>query len=360
MLATLLHQAPAATSPAPAPSVSPSPTPEASAVPPLPFTDWRRRVLAAHNVIVVGNPQSGKSTLTRAFLPALAKLGDICILDPHGTRNRWPWQAIGSGRDYVAIAHALDLLADELDQRYQQPAALRRLSIIIDEVPSITLHQKQPWERTYPQLVFEGAKADMRTWILAQSAQVEPLGLKGKGDLRTSLTWLYLGEQAIAQCAACAAQPYPAALEQRGVVLPIDTTPLAVYARLPVDEHAQWMVPPAAHGSAPVQSAEPHPNAVQPGSAVPPEPAEPAHQAATDALNLNLDDLRKLAHALRLYAGGSGKVKAIEQAFRCRKGGGSVYQRAHWLVTQALAEQRSTASDDDPDDPPGAFGFLNQ
>jgi hypothetical protein len=118
------------------------------------------------------------------------------------------------------------------------------LNVVIDEVPSITLHIKREWETHYPQLVFEGAKAGIKTWVLTQSAQVRPLGLEGKGDLRSSLTWLYLGEQAIERCPASASQPYPAAIEHRGEVRPIDTSPLPVYARLPVAEQAQWVWQP--------------------------------------------------------------------------------------------------------------------
>jgi hypothetical protein len=131
-----------------------------------------------------------------------------------------------------------------MTRRYQQRGPHTPLTVVIDEVPSITLHIKREWETHYPQLVFEGAKARVKTWVLTQSAQVRPLGLEGKGDLRSSLTWLYLGEQAIERCPTCAAQPYPAAIEHRGEVRPIDTSPLPVYARLPVAEQAQWVWQP--------------------------------------------------------------------------------------------------------------------
>ena len=224
-----------------------APPPAAATAPPttapLPFTHWRKLVHTAHNVIVVGAPQSGKSTLTRAFLPALAHSGQICLIDPHDQANDWPWPALGSGRDYPAIAQALAHLTDEMTRRYRRPGPHPPLAVIIDEVPSITLHRKREWETHYPQLVFEGAKVRLKTWILTQSAQVKPLGLEGKGDLRDSLLFLYLGPFAIEQCPASASQPYPAAIEHRGRIQPIDTTPLPVYAQLPVPEEARWHAP---------------------------------------------------------------------------------------------------------------------
>jgi hypothetical protein len=122
----------------------------------------------------------------------------------------------------------------------------------MDEVPSITLHCKRDWETHYPQLVFEGAKANIKTWVLTQSAQVRPLGLEGKGDLRDSLLFLYLGEQALERCPACATQAYPAAIEYRGTIQPIDTSPLPVYARLPVAEQARWLWQPPAPPRSPI------------------------------------------------------------------------------------------------------------
>jgi hypothetical protein len=53
-------------------------------------------------------------------------------------------------------------------------------------------------------------------------------------------------------------------------------------------------------------------------------------------LNLTPDELQRLVHALSLHAQGSGKVKALEQAFDCRKGGSMLYQRASWLFDQAI------------------------
>jgi ABC-type protease/lipase transport system fused ATPase/permease subunit len=78
VLHTLLAAAPPLAAPAAPPTTAP-----------LPFTHWRKLVHTAHNVIVVGAPQSGKSTLTRAFLSALANSGQICLIDPHDQANDW-------------------------------------------------------------------------------------------------------------------------------------------------------------------------------------------------------------------------------------------------------------------------------
>lgn len=337
VLHTLLAAAPAQTPPAAQPAAAPART----AAAPLPFTHWRKLVLAAHNVIVVGVPQSGKSTLTRAFLPALANIGQICLIDPHDQANDWPWPALGSGRDYAAIEQALADLTDEMNRRYRRPRPHPPLVAVIDEVPSITLHRRRAWETHYPQLVFEGAKVQITTWVLTQSAQVKPLGLEGKGDLRDSLLFLYLGPFAVEQCPACAGQPYPAAIEHHGQVHAIDTTPLAVYAQLPVPEEAQWHAPTAAPheppATAPAEDAAPH----EPPATAPPADTPPAGGAAdTDAriAPAGAEEIRKLSRALRHAARGAGKHEAIYVGWGLKRGGGPQYKRAEALFDLALNE----------------------
>jgi hypothetical protein len=209
----------------------------------LPLREWRKLVLQAPNVIVAGAPGTGKTTVAWSFMHAFAQRGTLCCIDPHGLINAWPWEPHGSGRDYAAVAATLAALTDEMTARYQTRGPHPPLTVLIDEVPSITLHSKRAWETHYPQLVFEGRKVGITTFILAQSTLVKPLGLDGKGDLRTSLLWLYLGDFAIEQCAACAEQPYPAALAYRGKVQPIDTAGILAYARLPIDPSARWEAP---------------------------------------------------------------------------------------------------------------------
>jgi len=341
MLHTLLAAAP----PPAAAAAHPTTAPAGTAPAPLPFTHWRKLVHTAHNVIVVGAPQSGKSTLTRAFLPALAHGGQICLIDPHDQANDWPWPAIGSGRDYPAIGQALAGLTDEMNRRYRRPGPHPPLAVIIDEVPSITLHRKREWETHYPQLVFEGAKVRLKTWILTQSAQVKPLGLEGKGDLRDSLLFLYLGPFAIEQCPACAHQPYPAAIEHRGRIQPIDTTPLPIYAQLPVAPTAAWPIPTAAPDmpdpdSAPAEDADlrdPSP-ADEPTAA----PAADSHTADSIA-PATAEEIRKLSRALRHAARGAGKHEAIYVGWGRKRGGGPQYKRAEALFDLALKEMEDAS-----------------
>ncbi|NJK82249.1 MAG: hypothetical protein HC914_21305, partial [Chloroflexaceae bacterium] len=151
-----------------------------------------------------------------------------------------------------AVAHVLEALTDEMTARYRRRGGHTPLTVVIDEVPSITLHCKRGWETHYPQLVFEGRKVALRTFILTQSAQVKPLGLEGKGDLRESLLFVYLGAFAVEHCPASAAQRFPAAIEWWGQVRAIDTTPLPAYARLPVPEQARWEPPMSADTPVPL------------------------------------------------------------------------------------------------------------
>jgi ABC-type oligopeptide transport system ATPase subunit len=291
----------------------------------VPWSEWKKRVLESENIIVVGAPGDGKTTLTRAFLPLFAAVNDILILDPHDLRNDWPWTAVGSGRDYGAIVATLEHLTDEMDRRYKSKVQVRPLLVVIDEVPSVTLYAKKAWEEHYPPLVFEGRKVGIHTWVMTQSAQVRPLGLEGKGDLRKSLTWVYLGEFAVEKCPQAADLEFPAAIEFRGRINPIDTSALPTYARLNVQAERQYALPERSERSDAVQ---PHLNAAERTTA---ERSERSVQEIKSSDMMTPDERSKTEKAIELYTTGKSKQAALEQAWGIRKGGSAGWKRASTL-----------------------------
>ena len=117
--------------------------------------------------------------------------------------------------------------------------------------------------------------------------------------------------------------------------------------------------------------------------AVPPQPGVPAILAAAPTLTPSTDnealnapptpeEIQRLGHTLRLYAVSRSKRRAIEQGFRCSKGGGLVWRRASRLFDLAVAGDRASdvlpdnpgdaapaGGDGDDDDVPPAFRRLN-
>jgi|GEM_PF-2980983 len=83
--------------------------------------------------------------------------------------------------------------------------------------------------------------------------------------------------------------------------------------------------------------------------------ATPTPAPSTDDEALNApptpEEIQRLGHTLRLYAVSRSKRRAIEQGFRCSKGGGLVWRRASRLFDLAVAGDR--ASDVLPDTPDG-------
>jgi hypothetical protein len=100
-------------------------------------------------------------------------------------------------------------------------------------------------------------------------------------------------------------------------------------------------------------------------------PATGATQAlANDDAALNApptaDEIRRLGHALRLYAVERSKQRAIETAFRCSKGAGQTWRRASRLFDLAIAgghaRDNAPAGADRPDssdDVPPPFRRLS-
>jgi hypothetical protein len=84
----------------------------------IPWRQWRVWVVKAHHLFIVGNTDSGKTTLARALLPG--KKGVILVVDPKNRPGKWGGiAAIGLDDDaeYTQIEQALQMVLAELRQR---------------------------------------------------------------------------------------------------------------------------------------------------------------------------------------------------------------------------------------------------
>jgi hypothetical protein len=76
--------------------------PVTAAAPPadtvVPWKTWRVQAVKAHHLLIIGNTDSGKTTLVRALLPG--KRGALLVIDPKNRPGKWGQiQAIGLDDD---------------------------------------------------------------------------------------------------------------------------------------------------------------------------------------------------------------------------------------------------------------------
>ena len=226
-------QPPVAVMPA-APVVTPATipaTPEAAAAqtaappPALSLERTLRALTDSLHLMLVGESNAGKSTAAEAVLAARVQAGDqVLILDPHADPTIWRGlPAVGTGRDYAAIAVAMERLLAEMSDRYQRKAAgdtsYPPVSLFIDEWPAIQLHCKNAGA-FMAQMAQEARKVGMRLVVLTQSDRVESLGLSGKGDVRENFTMLLLGNKATAAIPETARMSRPGAIRRGAQLVP--------------------------------------------------------------------------------------------------------------------------------------------
>lgn len=84
-----------------------------------------------------------------------------------------------------------------------------------------------------------------------------------------------------------------------------------------------------------VNGRSPHSDARSSGSERSAFSPQAAENDASEVLNVNADELRRLTKALALRAQGKSKQEAIETAFECKKGAGEAWRRASTLFDAA-------------------------
>lgn len=158
----------------------PAPDPAQLAAGPAPLLPV---LLQAQRLIVGGGSDSGKSTLAKHLIAGRAEDSQIIMIDPHSPSKVLGFDVIGAGRDYGAIAQALESLELLMHERYTDVAAglmgyfsHSRLSIFIDEWTGIIEAIPEAGGRLKT-LLTESRKVNMFLCLLTHATTLDGLGL---------------------------------------------------------------------------------------------------------------------------------------------------------------------------------------
>ena len=153
----------------------------------------------ADRVLIKGSSNAGKTNLLKHIASDRVISGDVFVIDPHTSPNKWGnCQVIGGGSNYNEVSSTLDSFISEMVSRYQDLAegiaseeSFKPLTIIIDEFMSISGQCKNAKD-VIVRLITESRKASFSLFIGTHSDRVESLGLKGQGDIREGLVFVHL------------------------------------------------------------------------------------------------------------------------------------------------------------------------
>lgn len=164
--------------------VAPAPPPPAAAgqlgpgLPPL-----LPRLVGAQRLIIAGNSDAGKTTLIKWMIAHRADHSAIVVIDPHAPSKILGYDCIGAGRDYEAIAAALESLVELMSNRYEDVrlgvmnyGQHQRISVFIDEWTGIVQNIKDAG-RLLAILLVESRKVNIHLTVIAHSTTIEALGL---------------------------------------------------------------------------------------------------------------------------------------------------------------------------------------
>ncbi|MCB0207928.1 MAG: hypothetical protein KDJ52_01285 [Anaerolineae bacterium] len=152
--------------------------PEAARLPPL-----LPKLIEAQRLIIAGGSDAGKTTLVKHIVAGRIDHSRIIPIDPHAPSKILGFDVIGAGRDYAAIADALESLVLLMTARYEDVKSgilgygqHERVSVFIDEWTGIVRNISQAGEMLAI-LLTESRKVNIHLTVCSHSTTIDALGL---------------------------------------------------------------------------------------------------------------------------------------------------------------------------------------
>ncbi len=154
-------------------------------------------LLAALNTaqcaLIVGQRDSGKTTILQHVISRRLTQSSVLVLDPHSHPTRWPQgcEVIGTERDFQKIENALKGLLALMNKRYRdigkglvREGEHEPVTVIVDEWRAIVYNLGKPASEIIKTLLAESRKTNIDVFVGTHSERVKALGIEGEGDLK--------------------------------------------------------------------------------------------------------------------------------------------------------------------------------
>lgn len=165
---------------------------------PTPFRweRFRESPAAFPHIMIAGPTGTGKTVFAEYLLDLLP--GTARVVTPKRTKSQWRGLfVIGTPRNFGEIERALDSYVDKMTDRIADlDADHEQINLAIDELPACRKNIENFCD-LISTLLCEAREAKIRVIALSQSTRVEPLGLKGQGDVVDCLCIVRLGKFAL-------------------------------------------------------------------------------------------------------------------------------------------------------------------
>lgn len=312
---------------------------------------------AGDNLLIVGGKGTGKTTLLAALVAR--RQGIHIVLDPHNEPGKWgTLRVIGGGRDYAAITRILTDAMQSLQVRYgrmnKQPgASFARTTFVWDEWRSIARSVAEAGD-VVTSIVTEGRKVRLCVLAATHNDTVAALGCKGdKEAFMSSFDWhVYTGAFASREIPHCPTMDTPhgaipalaycfSVHKQRGYVLDLRT--IAVTEQSSDDLLAALLGANGSERSRRSGECSMAFDGVRTPSNENTEHSDDAVRPENGGITATPDETERTAQTVAMIQSGSGKARAIEDVWGCKKGSSKQYQRAIFLVDAALDDRFTIA-----------------